>query len=395
MTTWKKTKFRGIRYREHPVRKHGIHPDRYYTIRFQKDGERIEEALGWASSGWTETKAFKELESLRAAATTGEGESRLSEKREKVRLEKEHKRHQLEQEEKNKITFSSFWNDTYLPNAIQEKNARNCKREISLYKKWIEPVIGNIRLVDIIVSDIQKIKTNMNDNGLSPRSIEYAFAVIRQVFNYAKKLQIFQGDNPISFIKKRKYDNKRVRFLSKEEAKSLLDHLAIRSKQLHDMAQISLECGLRAGEIFKLTWADVDIEQGMLYIKDTKSGKNRHVPITTTVKSMLSQLEITNHNDLIFKDRNGNQIKQVSPSFARTVNDLGFNDNVEDRRNKVTFHTLRHTYASWMVLAGINLYIVKNLLGHSSISMTERYAHLSPDRYIAAVKQFETMMKSE
>ena len=62
---WKKSRFKGVRYREHPVRKHGLRRDRYYAIRYQKDGKRAEEALGWESEGWTEGKAIKELQTLR------------------------------------------------------------------------------------------------------------------------------------------------------------------------------------------------------------------------------------------------------------------------------------------------------------------------------------------
>jgi integrase len=84
-------------------------------------------------------------------------------------------------------------------------------------------------------------------------------------------------------------------------------------------------------------------------------------------------------NDLVFPSRKGSKKKEVSSSFERAVKDLGWNKGIEDPRQKVVFHSLRHTCASWLVMAGVPLYTVKEYLGHRQISQTERYAHLAPD----------------
>lgn len=83
------------------------------------------------------------------------------------------------------------------------------------------------------------------------------------------------------------------------------------------------------------------------------------------------------NTDLVFPDKEGNKIVQISKTFYRVVEELQLNKDVVDRRDKVTFHTLRHTYASMLVRAGVDIYHVKELLGHSSIALTERYSHLS------------------
>jgi site-specific recombinase XerD len=77
---------------------------------------------------------------------------------------------------------------------------------------------------------------------------------------------------------------------------------------------------------------------------------------------------------------------EVSNTFAKIVEELGFNKKVSDDRQKVVFHTLRHTYASRLVMSGVDLYTVQKLMGHSTISMTERYSHLAPDHLKKAVK---------
>jgi integrase len=234
----------------------------------------------------------------------------------------------------------------------------------------------------------------MFDAGKAPRSIQYALAVIRQVFNHAIKNEMFTGNNPATMVSRPKVDNKRIRFLTQDEAELLLNNLKIKSQQVHDIALLSLNCGFRASEIFDLTWGCVNLDRGSIDIMDSK-GKNRTVPITGKVKDMLIRNIPGNPTDLVFKDRKGNNIQRISNVYYKTVGELGFNAGIKDRRQKVCFHTLRHTYASWMVQNGESLYTVKELLGHSTLAMTERYSHLAKDNLKNAVKRFEASLKTE
>jgi site-specific recombinase XerD len=111
--------------------------------------------------------------------------------------------------------------------------------------------------------------------------------------------------------------------------------------------------------------------------------------LTADVKEMLIQKKRGQNTDLVFPSRDGKKIEQISDTFNRTVNELKLNEGVKDRRMKVVFHTLRHTYASWLVENGESLYTVKELMGHSTLSMTERYAHLSNGALQKAVKRLD------
>ena len=99
-------------------------------------------------------------------------------------------------------------------------------------------------------------------------------------------------------------------------------------------------------------------------------------------------------NSYIFKSRNGDKIKEVSNAFNRVVELLKLNEGVSDNRQKVVFHTLRHTYASWLTQMGTDLYMVQKLMGHSSFAMTQRYAHLSPETLKKAVENFDNRVKN-
>jgi len=90
--------------------------------------------------------------------------------------------------------------------------------------------------------------------------------------------------------------------------------------------------------------------------------------------------------DYVFLSTKGEKIKEVSNAFAKVVKRLGFNEGITDRRQKVSFHTLRHTFASWLALRGESILTIKELLGHQTLAMTERYSHLIPDHKRRAVE---------
>ena len=244
-TEWHSTEFKGVRYRKHPTRKHGVKFDLYFAIRYQRDGKRKEEGLGWSSDGWTAQEAALELAKLKKAHKTGEGLTRLAEKRQKVKQQKEKRA-------KDQVTFSDFFNDVYYPQAQADKDPQSYKRENGLFKNWISPVIGALPFKDIAPIHLEKIKRNMTQAEKSPRSIQYCLAVIRQIFNHAHRNGAFSGDNPVKKVKIPKVDNKRLRFLTVDEAEALLIALKKESIETWEMALISLDTGLRASEIFRL-----------------------------------------------------------------------------------------------------------------------------------------------
>lgn len=384
----KSKRYPGVRWREHPERKHGVAFDRYYVIRYKLDGKDRQESLGWGSAGWTEQKANARLSELKEAQRTGQGAVTLAAKRAAAKVQREHEQAEQEQKAREGITFAQVW-EKYFPLAQHNKSERSWQKEDQCYRLWIAPVLADKPMKAVAPIHLERIKKNMADVGRAPRSAAYCLAVVRQVFNFARDHDLFAGQNPVTKVKKPIADNRRVRFLTHEEAESLLNALAKRSPQVHDQALLSLHCGLRAGEIFALTWADVDLDRGVLTLRDTKSGKTRAALTTDAVNVMLAGRKRGAPNELVFPARRGGKIVQVSDAFDRTVRALGLNDGVEDARQKVVFHSLRHTFASWLVEQGVDIYVVKELMGHGNLSMTERYSHLSPDKLRRAVKTLE------
>ncbi len=379
---WQKSAYPGVRFREHPSRKHGVKKDRYFIISYRLNGKRKDESIGWASKGWTEKKSNKILSELQENQRTGHGPKTLSEKR---ALENE----QREAEQEDSKTFAEFFKGTYIPEVSSSKKKYTIKNEEGLFKNWLDPEIGHLLFDKIKPFNLEKIKKNMFDAGRAPRSVQYCFAVFRQVWNHARINDLVNEDCPTRKVKLPKVENKRNRFLTHDEADLLLNELKKKSPQTHDMTLLSLHTGVRAGELYSLTWGVVDLKNGSVLIRDAK-GKPRHVYLTEQTQNILEQMyQKQASNEFVFKDRYGKQIKFISKTFERTVHKLGFNDGVDDDRDKVIFHTCRHTFASWHVQNGTDLYTVKELLGHSTIQLTERYSHLRPDGLKQAAQMFD------
>ena len=401
------TSFPGVRYYKHATRKHGALLDQYFTIRYQKDGERVEEGLGWASghidikgadrkkhnvvaelqelSGMTAKKAFGILETLKTESRRGGENARIKDLREKKRKLRDKEEIEAAEKDAAAVTFSEFFNDYYFPEERRIEKPTQYTREESLFRLWIEPIIGDLSLHEITDDHITDIKKTMQKKGRSPRSVLYMIAVIRQVFNAAGKKKLghgkgryFEGVSPVADVEKPSLSNERTAFFTKAQAVELLDALKFKSELWYNISLISLETGLRASEIFKLQWGDINLDFNFIHVKDPKNDRPRSVPMTKRLIGLFSSWIPGRPNEYVFYNRDKEIITGVSNTFKRVVKDLGFNDGIESRLKKYTFHTLRHTYASWLVLSGANLFDIQKLMGHKTMEMTQRYAHLSP-----------------
>ena len=397
---WIKTGITGLRYYEHETRKNGVRKDRYYAIHFKVDGKVYDFGIGWQSVGIPEEE--KKLESemdfsdyckkmlnrYKQNIKTGTGAQSPKENRKIRYAEKEAENAEREQAERDNITFKTFFDNTYLPQAENNKKTQTVSREKTINKVWIKKAIGHLPMKDVHSFHLEKLKKTMKDGGQSPRSIEYALAIIRQVYNTAKKAKVYAGDNPVADVAPVKVDNGRMRFLTHEEASKLLNYLRAHSSDVYGMMLLSLHAGLRFGEIAALTWADVDLAERRLTIRDAKAG-SRYAFITKQVADILKERPQGKPSDYVFQGRKG-KLSRISATFFRAVDALKLNDGIDDPRLQVVFHTCRHSYASWLIDAGADLYTVQKLLGHKTNVMTQRYAHLSESRLKSAVLALET-----
>jgi integrase len=190
------------------------------------------------------------------------------------------------------------------------------------------------------------------------------------------------------WVKKFKENNERVRYLTDEEEGRLFKALPL---EHHVLVVTDLHTGLRQGELFNLRWTDIDFYSDTINVRQSKSGEGRRIPMNKALREALLTLRQARHRQGQ-KAQNGQELYSpfifCSPNgaflrnFARTWYPTLEAAKIEDFH----FHDLRHTFASRLVMAGVDLYTVKTLLGHRTIQMTMRYAHLAPGHLKRAVE---------
>ena len=198
-------------------------------------------------------------------------------------------------------------------------------------------------------------------------------------------------------VKMFKESASRDHFLSAEEIQALLDACSsnivsitgktIQQKQAHlkPIIIFALNTGCRKDEILSLKWDNVDVKHGFINMVQTKNGERRQIPINDTLREMLMGLTRRLDVPFVFYDpETGNRFGDVKRSFNTACRKAGINDFV--------FHSLRHTFASHLVMNGVDLTTVSRLMGHKSLTMTLRYSHLAPNHLTSAVNVLNSSM---
>jgi integrase len=183
----------------------------------------------------------------------------------------------------------------------------------------------------------------------------------------------------------------RVRWLTPEQAEALLaaaEQVRDRAPHLAPLITLALHTGMRRGEMLGLEWSRVDLKRNLIYLEGmhTKAGKRRSVALNRTARAALrtqARFRAAHCPDArwVFCTKNGEPIGSVQTSFETAC-----------RRAKIVdfrFHDLRHTCAAWLIQAGVSITQVRDVLGHSTVAMTEKYAHLAPENVRAAVALLE------
>ena len=401
---WTRTPYPGVRYREHASRRHNGRPDRYFCIRYYINYKDCEEGLGWASEGWNAEKAHGVLARIKKNIKTGSGPQSLAALRAEGDAQREAEAQEARRLSVQGMTVSDFLTNHYMSEAKRSK--RTWRDDDGRVRKII-PHLGHLPLAAVTRSDIRAFLDFLRQDGASESTALHYMAVLRRAYNMARVTEvegvaIFSGQSPLEGVALPKPKNARERFLSYEEADMLVEAArASGQADLHAAIVLALNTGMRLGEILRLEWVDVDLVHGIITVREEQSRKpGGKVFINSDVEGMLRErliactgIENGTASEVcripgrlvLSPPRGGKERSSLTHRFAGLVAQLGLNAYVDDARHKVVFHTLRHTFASWLALAGTDIYRIKTLMRHKTITMTMRYAHLAPDATRAAV----------
>lgn len=290
----------------------------------------------------------------------------------------------LDIKKEQKIRFEDFA-DEYLEVHCKSNNKSWYKSDYFNLKNLKECFAGKY-LHEITPKDIEQYRAE-RIKEVSKSTVNRILNCLSSLYNRAIEWEKVT-DNPMTKVKLFKVPDKRIRYLEKEEIYKLLSHCC---EHLKPIVIVALHTGMRKGEILGLKWHDIDIKRNIIHLYDTKNGEKREVPMNEIVQKTIIGVLKNPESQYIFCNKDGEPFRNVRRSFFTALKKAGIIN--------FRFHDLRHTFASQLVMSGVDLNTVRELLGHKSLEMTLRYSHLSPDHKKRAVdilgKRMDTFWTSE
>jgi len=258
-------------------------------------------------------------------------------------------------------------------------------RDYERYGETWKDVLGNKTLAQIIPGDIERYVAKRLTK-VKPATSNRELAFLKRVFNVA----IADGQterNPVRLVKLRKENNARVRLLTEEEEVALC-------KAIGDvewpMVLVAMHTGLRQAEQFQLRWENVDFTTGIITVPRSKHGETRRVPMNDTVREIFCTRQSRLKSEYVFPSGTDttpidacNYMRRIFVPALKAAGVENFH-----------WHDLRHTFASRLIMAGVDLRTVQELMGHKTITMTLRYSHLSPAHQLDAVQKLNRPKKT-
>jgi integrase len=263
--------------------------------------------------------------------------------------------------------------EEYLKHMGHQRGVRTKRLHVQHFARiWENPPLHTLT-----VKVVEEYRETRRVEGVGPATINKELATLKHALTKAVAWKMVRKHirEDLKAVQKDKEPPGRLRYLADHEEADRLIQTCRGS--FRSLVITALHTGMRRGEILSLSWDQVNMVQGVIRLTHTKNGEAREIPINETVRSMLAGLRTRIDVPWVFHDEAGNKFKDTRKRFEAACKRVGLTD--------FHFHDLRHTFASWLVMAGVPLATVSQLLGHKSITMTMRYAHLSPQHKAHAV----------
>lgn len=309
-------------------------------------------------------------------------------------------------------TLSDFVENTYAPwvKTHRKDHEATLARLASCFSE-----LNTVKLGDLSNSTVEQWRTKRIRSGIKPATINRDIAALRSALTKAVEWAIID-QHPFQSVRPMKVDSSNVvRYLTPEEEKRLRQALDDRQKRARNerhsankwrvergvpelpdldnleytdhikpMVLIAINTGIRQGELFQMKWLDIhtDTKNPSLTVAGdiSKSGKTRHLPLNSEAQKVFKKWrEQSTTKIFVFENAEGNPFDNIKKAWGNLLTSAEI--------NSFRWHDLRHHFASRLVMAGVDLNTVRELLGHSDMKVTLRYAHLAPEHKAAAVEK--------
>jgi integrase len=350
------TKFSGIFYRE-TITNDKI--DKTFYIRYKDENNKDKEIkVGKYSEGYREAYCNQLRNEIITKQRTGEEPPSIASKK-----------------KKNILSIETIANDYF----NYRKESKTKANDISQYNNHILPYFKNLDFETIDKNEIlqftnklKKTKSKFKEDLLSDKSINNILNFLKTLIKHGFKNDFIKNDFS-KYINLFDIDNAREKFLTKEEIKILYEN-SKNDETLYLLFKLALNTGGRLATLLNICKKDIDFSHNLITLKDFKNNSTYKAFLTENLKALLEIRTIhLKMDDKLFVSNPERRLRSMLDElFNKDIN-------TNDRKNKVVFHSLRHTFASHLAINGTPIFTIQKLMNHKDIRMTLRYAKLSPD----------------
>jgi integrase len=398
MSKWT-TEAPGIRSRKHPTRKHGARLDRYFTLRFSIGGKQVEEALGWASEGWTVAKAQEKLAELRKARRTGQGHTTLREEAEANRRAAQQRAEEEAAHARRQKTVADLWGRYSKEVMAIENKPSTIVQKTQMWQRGIAPVLGNLKINEVTEEDAAAVvraplRLNATDQVIGGKAAAAnLYRLVHHMFKHALrwKLRGRELGNPLEHMTEPKV-HRRERLLTGGEIGALqkkLDEAEIDGTEYPQtiaVVRAVILTGARISELLSLQWRDIRRDEMELHLRDTKTGFSRR-PISAAALAVLDCVERMPGVDFVFRAPNAPTKPLTYNTVAKAFRRIAGRAGVEG----CSIHTIRHWFATMTANSVSNARVGMALTGHKSHGAYMGYVHSDKEQARALADQLAAL----
>lgn len=246
----------------------------------------------------------------------------------------------------------------------QNKRPRTFQRDQILVKHLIS-YFGEYCLRDIKPMLIEHYRRERLASGRMPATVNREVACLKHIFSLSVRNRR-ASVNPAKSVRMLREDNIVTRVMSRQDEAKIIENAA---PHVRAIVVCALETGMRRGELLDLQWSQVNSHAGLITVEKTKTGKTREIPISSRLRGVLEECRRTSNEGHVFRFEDGEPMVDIKNGYKAALRRAGL------VAKRYRFHDLRHTFATRLAESGVDLFTIKELLGHSTIVTTQRYAH--------------------